>query len=125
MNIELKKLFLIATGWLSLVLGVIGIVVPLLPTTPFVLLSAVCFAKSSPKFHHWLTTHKFFGPIIENFKHGSGIAKQTKIRIIVFIWLALGVSMVVLNHLWVTVVFIFFGLVGTIHILRMPTLNPD
>ena len=116
---------LIIAGWLSIITGVIGIVLPLLPTTPFILLAAACFAKSSPKFHHWLVTHKFFGPIIDNFKNGHGIPKNTKIKIIVFIWLALGISMFALQNVWVTLALSFLGVFGTIHILRMPTLQSE
>ena len=98
---------------------------PLLPTTPFILLAAACFAKSSPRFHHWLITHKFFGPIIENFKSGHGIPMKTKYRIILFIWLALGISMFAMQNVWVILVLGFLGIFGTIHILRMPTLQTD
>lgn len=124
-ELKLRNIFLISVGWISIVVGVIGIVLPLLPTTPFILLAAACFAKSSPRFHHWLVTHKFFGPIIENFKSGQGIPKNTKLKIIVFIWLALGISMFALQNIWVIVVLSFLGLFGTIHILRMPTLQED
>ena len=116
---------LIIAGWISIVAGVIGIVLPLLPTTPFILLAAACFAKSSPRFHHWLVTHRFFGPIIDNFKHGHGIPKNTKYKIILFIWLALGISMFAMQNIWVIAVLSFLGIFGTIHILRMPTLQSD
>ena len=55
---------LLMAGFLSLALGTIGIFLPLLPTTPFVLLAAVCFAKASPRFHNWLLQHRTFGPIV-------------------------------------------------------------
>jgi uncharacterized membrane protein YbaN (DUF454 family) len=124
-ELTLKNIFLITAGWVSIVLGVIGIVMPLLPTTPFILLAAACFAKSSPRFHHWLITHKFFGPIIDNFKSGHGIPMKTKYRIILFIWLALGISMFAMQNVWIISVLGFLGIFGTIHILRMPTLETD
>ncbi len=103
------RYFLIATGWLSVVLGVIGIVVPLLPTTPFILLAAASFAKSSPRFHQWLLNHKFFGPIINSFKHGQGISRHIKIRVIIFVWLTLSFSMLMMKNFWVSVVLITMG----------------
>ncbi|MEM8843618.1 MAG: YbaN family protein [Pseudomonadota bacterium] len=121
MNTKLKNYLLIFAGWLSIILGVIGVVVPLLPTTPFILLAAACFAKSSPKFHHWLITHKFFGPIIKNFQNGEGLPKKTKIKIIIFIWVALSISMFALSNLWITLILVMIGLFGTAHILRTPT----
>ena len=120
MYAQTKKYLLIVTGWISLTLGVIGIVLPLLPTTPFVLLAAACFAKSSPRFHKWLLTHKFFGPIIENFKSGKGIPKKIRNTTIVFIWLTMGISMVVIATVWSTVLLVTIGVSVTIYLLRQP-----
>lgn len=70
---------LFGVGWLSLLLGVFGIFLPLLPTTPFVLLSACCFSKSSERFHGWLLQHRFFGPIILDWQSQGVIRLRVKI----------------------------------------------
>ena len=70
---------LLAAGWSSLGLGIIGIFLPLLPTTPFVLLSAYCFSKSSPRLHHWLTQQPTLGPMIQNWERYGSISKGAKV----------------------------------------------
>jgi uncharacterized membrane protein YbaN (DUF454 family) len=70
---------LIVLGAISLGLGIVGAFVPLLPTTPFVLLAAACFARSSPKFQHWLLTHPTFGPMIRDWKENGAISGRAKI----------------------------------------------
>ena len=78
-----KKLTLILVGLISLALGVIGIFVPLLPTTPFILLAAVAFANSNERLHQWLLDHNVFGPMIENWRRYGAISKRAKILSVV------------------------------------------
>ena len=66
-------------GWISFTVGAIGIVLPLLPTVPFLLLAAVCFARSSDAAHNWLTSHKTFGPPIHDWQQNGAIRKPAKI----------------------------------------------
>jgi uncharacterized membrane protein YbaN (DUF454 family) len=75
----MKKTFLLSTGILSFILGVLGIALPLLPSTPFILLAGWCFMQSSPKFHQWLLRHPYFGVQIKNWKEKKAISKNTKI----------------------------------------------
>ena len=65
-------------GWASLALGAVGVVLPVLPTTPFVLLAAFCFARSSPRLHSWLAHHKTFGPMIESWARHGAIPRRAK-----------------------------------------------
>lgn len=69
----------IACGILALAFGAAGTVLPLLPTTPFILLSAYAFAQSSPRLHRWLLQHRHFGPLIENWRRYGAISRRTKI----------------------------------------------
>ena len=73
-----KRYMLIGIGVTSLVLGVVGIVLPLLPTTPFLLLSGVCFANSSPRLHAWLVAHPHLGPSIRAWRQYHAISHQAK-----------------------------------------------
>ena len=73
------RLVAMAAGWISLILGIIGIFLPLLPTTPFVLLSAYCFSKSSPRLHHWLIHQPRLGPMIQNWEQQGSISQNAKV----------------------------------------------
>lgn len=74
-----KRAVLVALGLLALALGAIGIFVPLLPTTPFILLAAIAFANSSERLNRWLLQHDTFGPLIENWRRHGAISRNTKI----------------------------------------------
>lgn len=81
-------------GLLALVLGAIGVVLPLLPTTPLVILAAFCFSKSSPRFEHWLVTHRLFGPIIADWRANGAIAPRYKVIAVTMMGAVFAISMV-------------------------------
>ncbi len=91
------RLVLLASGWMSLILGIIGIFLPLLPTTPFVLLSAYCFSKSSPRLHRWLLNQPRLGPMIRNWEQQGSISQSAKITATVFMVGMFGISFLALN----------------------------
>ena len=74
----MKKSLLIALGLFNVVLGAVGIALPLLPTTPFLLLAAFLFARSSERWHGWLMNHKYLGPYIHAFKNKTGLTVAQK-----------------------------------------------
>jgi len=71
---------------MAVVLGVIGIIIPGLPTTPFLLVAAVCFSKSSQKYYIWLTSNKYFGKYIDNYRTGKGVPLKIKIVSVLILW---------------------------------------
>jgi uncharacterized protein len=85
---------LVGAGVLSLVLGIIGIVLPVLPTTPFVLLAAACFARSSQRFHAMLLNNRSFGPLVREWEQYRSIPRRTKLWAITLMSLTLGSSIV-------------------------------
>jgi uncharacterized protein len=118
MSVNLK-LLLSALGCACLVLGAIGIFLPILPTTPFVLLAAWCFSRSSEQFHNWLINHKQLGTIIKAWQSESGIPPQACYKAIAMTWLGLSLSMLIIAKLWAVVLLCSIGLVLSLYLLRM------
>lgn len=91
-------------GLTSLVLGIVGVALPLLPTTPFVLLSAYCFARSSPRLHDWLLANRSFGPLINRWRQHRAIAPRTKLLAVGSMIGGVGVSLAIGVPTWVLIV---------------------
>lgn len=121
MRSSLQRLLFSFIGMTSLCLGILGIFLPLLPTTPFILLSSACFLRSSPRFHRWLYQHETFGPIIQNWQQHRAVSKAVKKRAIVFILLSFTFSISMVPLLWLKVgLFIWLVLLIT-WFARLPT----
>lgn len=88
----MKKIVLIIIGSISLVIGSLGIILPLLPTTPFLLLSLACFIRSSNKLYTFILNNKYLAPYVKDYMEGNGIPKKAKIRAISLIWITIGFS---------------------------------
>jgi len=87
-------------GVVFVAIGAIGVILPLLPTTPFLLLAAYCFARSSPKLHDWLLNHPSFGPLISNWDRYGSIDRRSKRIAIIVILMTLGVSLAIRVPWW-------------------------
>jgi len=106
----------------ALALGVAGIVLPVLPTTPFVLLAAACFARGSTKFHDWLLAHPLFGPMIVEWQQYGSIPWRTKIVAIALMSTTLGVSIVFfVEPRWLKAALTVLGLVLATWLYRVPS----
>jgi uncharacterized membrane protein YbaN (DUF454 family) len=117
-----KKLIYILIGTISLVIGIIGIIVPVLPTTPFILLSAGCYYRGSSRFHDWLLNHNYFGPIILEYSDGKGIRRNNKIKAIILTWImVLVTALFILDSLSMRLFIVSLAIIGTIVILRLKT----
>lgn len=113
---------LLAIGWLSVLLGVIGIFVPVLPTTPFLLLAAACFVRSSRRFYLWLVNHKHLGPWIRDYLEGNGIPLKGKVYAIGLMWLSIGLSCYLVPMPWARAFMLTSAVLVTLYILRQKTL---
>lgn len=120
------RAILMGLGWVSLAVGVVGIFVPLLPTTEFVMLAAFLFMKSSPRFHTWLLGTKVYRTYVQPFKETGGIPKKTKIRMLAISLTVLAVSAVVVPRWYVWLV---LGVVAAallyLLLVRIPTRDDD
>ena len=97
----MKKTILVIFGSISLVMGITGIFLPILPTTPFLLLAAALFARSSERLYVWLINHKIFGEYIRNFREDKAISLQAKIISISTLWLFMSYSIFfIVSHRW-------------------------
>ncbi|CAE6910043.1 Inner membrane protein YbaN [Pseudomonas marincola] len=112
---------LLAIGWLSVALGVIGIFLPVLPTTPFLLLAAACFMRSSERFYLWLTSHPHLGPWIRDYLDGEGIPLKGKIYAISLMWLSIGFSCYLVPLFWARTFMLTSAVLVTLYILRQKT----
>ncbi len=120
------RTLLIVTGTLSVMLGILGIFLPLLPTTPFLLLAAFCYSRSSDRFYHWLITNRWFGEYIRNYREGRGIALRQKIIALSLLWLTMSYSIwFVVSQGWVQLLLLGIALAVTIHLVRMKTFRPE
>nr|WP_216612077.1 YbaN family protein [Vibrio sp. RE86] len=107
-------------GMLSLILGVIGIFLPLLPTTPFILLASACFMRSSPKFHRWLHSHKTFGPILDNWHQNRAVTAKVKKRGAIWIVASFSFSIWVVPHFWLKIMLVVMLVVLLSWFIRLP-----
>jgi uncharacterized membrane protein YbaN (DUF454 family) len=120
-----KRIIYIAVGIISLSLGIIGIIMPILPTTPFLLLTAYCFYRGSPRFHNWLVCHPYFGHIIGEYSDGGGMKKSSKMKAIALTWaMVLLTAIFVLEHWEMRALILGLAMIGTIVIIRLKT-RPD
>ena len=118
---RLLRYVLFAIGWLSVALGVIGIFLPVLPTTPFLLLAAACFARSSKRFYLWLVLHPKLGPWVRDYLDGQGLPLKGKIWALVLMWASISFSMWIVPLPWVRVFMLVSAVCVTVYILKQKT----
>jgi uncharacterized membrane protein YbaN (DUF454 family) len=99
---RVKKTALISIGTLSVSLGIIGVFIPILPTTPFLLLAAACYIRSSRRLYTWLITNKYFGKFIINYREQKGIPLSIKISVLTLLWLTISLSAIyATENVWI------------------------
>jgi uncharacterized membrane protein YbaN (DUF454 family) len=119
---SLKKAIFIVAGTISLGLGAVGVFLPILPTTPFLLLSAACYYKGSERMHRWLLSNKLFGSYIRNYREGKGISPKGKILTLFLLWATICYSIFFLvNILMFQIILSAIAIAVTVHVTTLPT----
>lgn len=122
----MKRIILISAGCASLSLGLIGVFVPLLPTTPFLLLASACFIRSSERLYTWLIGHRLFGDYIRCYIQYRAISRKARVLGVSLLWAFIGYAAVfVAQALWLRAVLLLIAVGVTCHLLCLRTLTPE
>ncbi|MCL9781806.1 YbaN family protein [Vibrio sp. S4M6] len=119
----MKRWLYTSLGVFFVILGGIGIILPLLPTTPFLLLASACFLRGSDKFSRWLHSHSLFGPMISDWHEHRAVARSTKRWGLVVITVSFAVSIWLVANLWLQAFLVLLYLVLICGFIRLPTLE--
>jgi uncharacterized membrane protein YbaN (DUF454 family) len=117
-----KKGLFVFCGTICLGLGAAGVFLPILPTTPFLLLSAACYFKGSERMHRWLLNNRLFGNYIRNYREGKGISAKGKILTLFLLWATICYSTFFLVNILVVQIFLYaIAIAVTVHVITLPT----
>ncbi|TVR39764.1 MAG: DUF454 domain-containing protein [Bacteroidia bacterium] len=120
----IQRFLWFVAGSISLGLGILGIPLPLLPTTPFLLLATYCYARSSERFYYWLLNHRIFGKHIRNYRDHRGTTYQVKVGAISLLWITISISAIFAVSLWwVRILLLVIAIGVTIHIASLNTIT--
>ena len=120
---NILRCLLIIVGTFFVGLGLIGIFLPVLPTTPFLLLASLCYARGSQRFYNWLLNNKLFGEYIKNYKEGRGITLKAKTITLILLWLMIGYSAFIIPIFLGKVILIIIAIGVTLHVVSIKTLK--
>lgn len=120
------RIILICLGFFFTFLGFLGAILPLLPTTPFILLAVLCFAKSSPRFHNWLVATKIYQQYVHNFKKYRGYTFKQKIKMLISLYIVVGFSIIMVDIIFIRIGLVIMLVIQTLVLfLVVKTLPPN
>jgi uncharacterized membrane protein YbaN (DUF454 family) len=123
---DIRKAVLIFAGTVCVALGVLGMFLPLLPTTVFLLMAAYCYSRSSERFHDWLLNNRLCGSYIRNYKSGQGISMRQKVTTLSILWVSISVSIWLLGgKFWVTLLLLAIAIGVTLHLVLLKTYRAE
>jgi uncharacterized protein len=123
---KLPRWFLITAGVLCVAVAIIGIFLPLIPTTPLLLLAAACFVRSSDRLYRWLINHRIFGKIVRDYYEHRVVSRRSKVLALTMLWLTIGSTAVfAIDAFWLRLLLLTIAIGVTIHITRLPSECPE
>lgn len=121
-KLSIVRFIYLISGFLLVAIGIIGIFLPLLPTTIFLILASACFVKSSPKANEWLKNHKILGAYLKNYQDKEGLTLKVKIFTILFLWISIGLSGYFLTQeFYVRLILLAIAIGVSIHLILLKT----
>jgi uncharacterized protein len=124
MRASMKRAVFVTLGTLFLALGIIGAFVPLLPTTPFLLLASACYLRGSERMHRWLLSHGRLGAYLRAYEEGRGIPLRAKAVSLAMLWVSIGYTVYRFAEPWLQAILLTIAAAVTVYLLRLPTLGP-
>ena len=119
---KVKRTIYVLAGTIFLVIGAVGVVIPVLPTTPFLLLSAACYMRGSERLHSWMLNNRVFGAFIRDYREGKGIAFRNKLLTLVLLWFTISFSVLFVIEMPLLKGLLFLiAFVVSAHIVLLPT----
>lgn len=123
---DIRKAILIFAGTVCVGLGVLGMFLPLLPTTVFLLMAAYCYSRSSDRFHNWLLTNRLCGKYISNYRSKRGMTVRHKASTLLSLWASIGLSIWLLGgRFWISLLLVAIATAVSVHILWIKTYRPE
>ena len=116
-----KRTLFFSLGVVLVGIGAVGVALPVIPTTPFIIVAAACFGKSSKRAEKWISNNRYFGSYIENYKNKKGVPIDVKRNSLIFLWIMLIVSALIINKPIMFIVLSIIGIGVSIHILLLKT----
>lgn len=122
---KMKAVLFLVLGTLSLGIGMIGVLIPVLPTTPFLLMASFCYLRSSKRMYNWMLNHKVFGSYIYCYMKHRGISQKAKNGTLIFLWSTLLLSMMLIPGWQIKIILAIVGVAVSTHIMLLKTLGEE
>lgn len=121
----MKNSFFLVIGFMSLGIGMLGMFLPVLPTTPFLLLASALFLRGSDKWANWLYNHKIFGTPVRNYMEHKSVDKRSKIAAMALLWTTILITVWIVDMIWLKIILSAIATAVSIHILNLKTTTQE